>query len=116
MNPKIDALQEELRTASSAQKKPYPDFRPGDLVRIHERVIEAGEESKERIQLFEGIVIQIRGRGTSRMLTVRKESFGVGVEKILPLHSTKVAQIELVEKGRARRARLFYLRRQGQSS
>jgi large subunit ribosomal protein L19 len=115
MSQKIDALAEERRASSSAQKPEYPDFRPGDLVRVHERVSEVGEEDKERIQVFEGVVIQVRGRGTSRMLTVRKESFGVGVEKILPLHSPKVTRIELVEKRRARRARLFYLRSQNQS-
>ncbi|OGF52897.1 MAG: 50S ribosomal protein L19 [Candidatus Fraserbacteria bacterium RBG_16_55_9] len=98
---------------SSTQRDKFPAFRPGDLIRVHERITETtGEESKERIQVFEGIVLQIRGRGASRMLTVRKESFGIGVEKIFPLHSPKVAQIELVEKRRARRARLFYLRRQ----
>ena len=113
MHQKIDALQVELQLANSQQKEKYPAFRPGDLIRVHERIMEtSGEESKERIQVFEGVVIQSRGQGVSRMLTVRKESFGVGVEKIFPLHSPKIAKIELVEKRHARRARLFYLRRQ----
>jgi large subunit ribosomal protein L19 len=112
MHQKIDALTEELRTNASTQPQKHPEFRPGDLVRVHERISETtAEGAKERIQVFEGVVLQIRGRGLSRMLTVRKESFGVGVEKIFPLHSPKIAQIELVERRRARRARLFYLRR-----
>ncbi len=114
MHQKIDALTEELRATVSTEKPQYPALRPGDIVRVHERVMEAaGEEHRERVQVFEGVVLQVRGRGISKMLTVRKESFGIGVEKIFPLHSPKIVQIELVEQHRARRARLFYLRRQG---
>ncbi len=109
MDPKIQALEEEL------VRDERLSFRPGDIIRVHERVSELGEEGKERIQIFEGVVLQIRGRGASQMFTVRKESFGIGVEKIFPLYSPKIAKIEVVERGRARRARLFYLRRRAQS-
>lgn len=107
MDPKIQALEEEL-VNKEFQELP---FRPGDIIRVHERISDVGEGTKERLQVFEGVVLQIRGRGSSRMFTVRKESFGVGVEKVFPLHSPRIAKIEVVERGRARRARLFYLRR-----
>ena len=84
-----------------------PEFDPGDTVNVHVRVIE-GE--KERIQQFQGTVISIRGSGANRSFTVRKISNGVGVERIFPLHSTKIAKIERVREGRVRRAKLFYLR------
>jgi len=119
MDQKIRALEEELKQqadgvgAAIPREGEDPPFRPGDKVRVYERVSEAGEDTKERIQVFEGVVLQIRGRGASRTFTVRKESFGIGVEKIFPLYSPKIAQIEVVERrGRVRRARLFYLRRQ----
>jgi len=110
MDQKIRALEEELKQRADGIGED-PPFRPGDKIRVYERVSEAGEEGKERIQIFEGVVLQIRGRGTSRTFTVRKESFGIGVEKIFPLHSPKITKIEVVERrGRVRRARLFYLR------
>jgi large subunit ribosomal protein L19 len=84
-----------------------PDFKPGDTVNVHVRVIE-GE--KERIQQFQGVVISVRGSGSNRTFTVRKVSNGVGVERIFPLHSTKIAKIEVVRHGRVRRAKLYYLR------
>lgn len=96
-------------------KKDLPDFRPGDTVRVHERVLEGGEggkEGKERIQIFEGVVIKRAGSGTSQMFTVRKVSSGIGVEKVFPVHSPRLAQVELVERARSRRARLTYLRKQ----
>ncbi|MCS6936672.1 MAG: 50S ribosomal protein L19 [Candidatus Bipolaricaulota bacterium] len=92
-------------------KTDLPDFRAGDTIRVHERVLEGGD-GKERIQIFEGIVISRRGSGTSETFTVRKISSGIGVEKIFPVHSPRIAKIELVERGRARRAKLHYLRRQ----
>jgi large subunit ribosomal protein L19 len=95
-------------------KKDLPQFRPGDTVRVHERVLEGGEgnkEGRERTQIFEGIVVKRVGSGASKTFTVRKLSSGIGVEKIFPLHSPRIAQIEVVERGRARRARLTYLRR-----
>ncbi len=95
-------------------RKDLPDFRPGDTIRVHERVLEWGEgakEGKERIQVFEGIVIKCAGSGASKTFTVRKVSSGIGVERIFPLYSPRIAKIEVVERGRARRARLTYLRK-----
>lgn len=93
-------------------EKPYlktdlPDFRPGDTVRVHVRVVEGG---KERIQVFEGVVIARRHRGIADTITVRKVSYGVGVERTFPVHSPMVAKIEVVRRGKARRAKLYYLR------
>ncbi len=84
-----------------------PDFRAGDTVKVHVRVRE-GE--KERIQVFQGVVIARRGGGTRASFTVRKMSGGIGVERIFPLHSPSVAQIEVVRRGKVRRAKLYYLR------
>ncbi len=84
-----------------------PAFAPGDSISVHVRVIE-GE--KERIQKFDGVVISIRGSGSSKTFMVRKVSNGVGVERIFPLHSPRVAKIELIREGRVRRAKLYYLR------
>jgi large subunit ribosomal protein L19 len=84
-----------------------PDFRPGDTVRVHVKVREG---QRERIQVFEGIVIRRRGSGISETYTVRKVSYGVGVERTFPLHSPKVDKIEVVRRGKVRRAKLYYLR------
>lgn len=84
-----------------------PQFRAGDTVRVHVRVREGG---KERIQIFEGVVLARRGGGTRESFTVRKISSGIGVERVFPLHSPSVAQIEVVRQGRVRRAKLYYLR------
>ncbi|MFC6294011.1 50S ribosomal protein L19 [Lactiplantibacillus daoliensis] len=84
-----------------------PDFRPGDTVRIHARVVEG---TRERIQLFEGVVIKRHGSGISETYTVRKISNGVGVERTFPLHTPRVAAIDVVRQGRVRRAKLYYLR------
>ncbi len=84
-----------------------PDFRPGDTVKVHVRVAE-GE--KERIQVFQGVVIARRGGGTRETFTVRKVSGGVGVERIFPLHSPSISRIEVARRGRVRRAKLYYLR------
>ncbi len=84
-----------------------PDFRAGDTVRIHVRVVE-GE--RERVQVFEGVVIRARGSGLSKTFTVRKVSFGVGVERTFPLHSPMIAKIEVASRGDVRRAKLYYLR------
>ena len=97
-----------MRELTSDQlKSEIPDFGPGDTLRIHVRVIE-GE--KERVQVFEGDVIQRRGSGIQETFTVRKITQGVAVERIFPLHSPRVAQIENIRRGKVRRARLFYLR------
>lgn len=84
-----------------------PAFRPGDTVRVNVRVRE-GE--KERLQAFEGVVLRRKGSGANETFTVRKVSNGVGVERIFPLHSPVVADIQLVREGRVRRAKLYYLR------
>jgi large subunit ribosomal protein L19 len=84
-----------------------PDFRPGDTVRVHVRFVE-GE--RERVQVVEGIVIRRRGSRLSETFTVRKISFGVGVERTFPVHSPMLAKIEVVTRGHVRRAKLYYLR------
>ncbi len=99
--------------APQLRAKP-PRFGPGDVVRVTLRVPEGG---KERVQLFEGTVIGRRGGGTREMVTVRRISFGVGVERTFPLHSPFVTKWELVSRGKARRAKLYYLRdRTGRSA
>jgi large subunit ribosomal protein L19 len=106
-------MQQLIRELEQAfLRKDLPDFRPGDTLRVHERIIEGAEEGKERIQVFEGIVIKRDGGGSGETFTVRKLSSGIGVEKVFPTHSPRIAKIELVEKGKARRARLYYLRRE----
>ncbi len=84
-----------------------PDFRAGDTVRVHVRIKEG---DKERIQVFEGVVIVRRRAGSGSTFTVRKISYGVGVERIFPLHSPLIAKIEVKARGKVRRSRLFYLR------
>lgn len=88
-------------------KKDLPRFGPGDTLRVHVKVVEG---TRERIQVYEGTVIKIRGEGLSKTFTVRRNTYGVGVERTFPLHSPKIAKIEVVRKGKVRRARLFYLR------
>jgi large subunit ribosomal protein L19 len=88
-------------------KQNLPEFRAGDTVRVQVRIIEG---NRERVQAFEGIVIAISGSGGRRTFTVRKVSYGVGVERIFPLHSPKLDAIEVVRRGQVRRAKLFYLR------
>jgi large subunit ribosomal protein L19 len=84
-----------------------PDFGPGDTVRVNVRVVEGG---RERIQIFEGVVIARNGGGARASFTVRKLSFGVGVERIFPLHAPIIQSIEVVRRGDVRRAKLYYLR------
>jgi len=88
-------------------KQNLPEFRAGDTVRVHVRLVEG---NRERVQAFEGIVIAISGSGVRRTFIVRKVSYGVGVERIFPLHSPKLDAIEVVRRGQVRRAKLFYLR------
>jgi large subunit ribosomal protein L19 len=95
----------ELEQAQMKQN--LPEFRAGDTVRVQVRLIEG---NRERVQAFEGIVIAISGAGGRRTFTVRKVSYGVGVERIFPLHSPKLDTIEVVRRGQVRRAKLFYLR------
>lgn len=95
-----EITKEQLRTD-------LPAFRPGDTLRVHVKVIEG---NRERIQVFEGVVIKRRGGGISETFTVRKISYGVGVERTFPLHTPKIAKIEVVRHGKVRRAKLYYLR------
>ncbi len=85
-----------------------PEFQPGDTVRVHVRIKES--ETKERLQAFEGVCIARKHGGARETITVRKTSFGVGVERIFPLHATIIDHIDLVKKGHVRRAKLYYLR------
>lgn len=84
-----------------------PTFRPGDTVRVHVKVVEG---TRERIQVYEGVVIKRRGGGISETFTVRKISYGVGVERTFPVHTPKIAQLEVIRRGKVRRAKLYYLR------
>lgn len=104
------------RVQEAQLRKDIPDFRPGDTVRVHVKLKEitetekGGEKEKERIQPFEGVVIRRGGRLASATFTLRRVSFGIGVERIFPVHSPVISQIELVRQGQVRRAKLYYLR------
>jgi large subunit ribosomal protein L19 len=100
MNQLIDIERQYLRQS-------IPEFRPGDTVRIQVRVVEG---DKERLQAFQGVVIARKGSGTREMFTVRKISGGIGVERIFPLHAPVVDRIEVLRRGKVRRAKLYYLR------
>jgi len=100
MNPMEIIEREQLRTD-------LPDFRVGDTVKVHVKIVE-GE--KERIQPFEGVVIRKRGGGIRSTFTVRKISYGIGVERIFPSHSPRLDHIDVISRGKIRRAKLFYLR------
>ena len=105
MNPIIRKLHE------AQLRKDLPEFRPGDSVRVNVRLKEGeGEKEKERLQAFEGVVISKKGRASSATFTVRRVSFGVGIERIFPLHSPRIEKIQVLSRGRVRRARLYYLR------
>jgi large subunit ribosomal protein L19 len=97
----LDALD------AASLRSDIPDFRPGDTLKVHVRVIEG---SRERTQVFQGVVIRRQGGGIRETFTVRKVSFGVGVERTFPVHSPNIAQIERVIRGDVRRAKLYYLR------
>jgi large subunit ribosomal protein L19 len=84
-----------------------PDFRPGDTLKVHVRVVEG---TRERVQIFQGAVIRRQGSGARETFSVRKVSFGVGVERTFPVHSPIISQIEMVTEGDVRRAKLYYLR------
>ncbi|MFZ9043538.1 MAG: 50S ribosomal protein L19 [Candidatus Nanopelagicaceae bacterium] len=97
----LDALD------AASLRKDLPNFRPGDELKVHVRVIEG---NKSRIQIFQGLVIARQGSGVRETFTVRKISYGVGVERIFPVHAPVIEKIEVVRKGEVRRAKLFYLR------
>lgn len=110
----MNRLEQLERSLVSSHAVPF--FEVGDTVRVKQRVVEERfygkktEEAKERIQVFEGVVIARKGKRATERFTVRKISFGVGVERIFPLHSPHIAGIEVVRKGKVRRAKLYYLR------
>jgi large subunit ribosomal protein L19 len=91
----------------SSLRSDVPDFAPGDTLKVHVRVVEG---NRERVQVFQGVVIRRQGSGLRESFTVRKVSFGVGVERTLPVHSPIIAKIEVVTRGDVRRAKLYYLR------
>ncbi|GIP36787.1 50S ribosomal protein L19 [Paenibacillus sp. J31TS4] len=100
MNLVQEITKEQLRSD-------LPNFRPGDTLKVYVKVIEG---TRERIQMFEGVVIKRRGGGISETFTVRKISYGVGVERTFPLHTPKIDRIEVARRGKVRRAKLYYLR------
>ncbi len=104
MDKTIDMLEREQMRID------IPDFKPGDTVRVH---IKIKESDKERIQVFEGVVIRKRKGNLGATFTVRKVSYGIGVERIFPLHSPVIEKIEVIRRGKVRRARLYYLRKLG---
>ena len=113
MNVRMIILQEEaemdiIKAFTEEQlKKEIPEVKVGDTVRVHNRIVEG---SKSRIQIYEGTVIAKRGGGISETFTVRRISYGVGVEKTFPIHSPNVEKVETIRHGKVRRAKLYYLR------
>jgi large subunit ribosomal protein L19 len=105
---------EQQQVAALTQSRQIPDFRPGDTVRVNVRVIEG---NRERVQAFEGVCIARRNRSVNSSFTVRKISYGEGVERVFPLYSPRIDSIEVVRHGKVRRAKLYYLRgRRGKSA
>ncbi len=102
----IQQLEQE-QIAELTADRPIPDFAPGDTVRVNVKVVEG---SRERVQAFEGVCIARKNRGINSAFTVRKISYGEGVERIFPLYSPQIAGIEVLRRGRVRRAKLYYLR------
>src|SRR6476661_150632 len=96
-----------IESLERAQLRRVPDFAPGDRVRVHFQVVEG---SRRRTQVFEGVVLKRQGHGVRETFTVRKQSFGVGVERTFPVHSPKIERIEIAARGDVRRAKLYYLR------
>ncbi len=104
----LNTMQALINEITKEQlRSDLPAFRPGDTVRVHVKVIEG---TRERIQIFEGVVIKRRGGGISETFTVRKISYGVGVERTFPVHTPKIAKLEVLRRGKVRRAKLYYLR------
>jgi large subunit ribosomal protein L19 len=98
----------EIRAIQAAQMKSEPDqVKVGDTVKVHFKIVEG---KTERIQIYEGLIIAIKNSQVGRTFTVRKNSYGVGVERVFPLHSPRIAKVELVRPGRVRRAKLYYIR------
>src|SRR5690625_5233212 len=104
----VSRMQEILESVAQDQlRTDLPEFRAGDTVKVHVKVVEG---TRERIQVFEGLVIRRRGGGISETFTVRKISYGVGVERTFPVHSPRVDKVEVTRHGKVRRAKLYYLR------
>jgi len=102
-------MKEKIKHVESSQiKKGLPEFKPGDTVRVFSKI---KEEGKTRLQAFEGTVIGLKGSGLRRSFTVRRISYGEGVEKTFPLHSPSIDSVQVVKKGKVRRAKLYYLRK-----
>jgi large subunit ribosomal protein L19 len=115
-NEPMNVIQqiEQAEMAAVAQKRAIPEFEPGDTVRVHVRVTEG---SRTRLQAYEGVVIGRKGGGLQESFTVRKISYGEGVERVFPLYSPAVEKVEVVRRGKVRRAKLYYLRgRRGKSA
>ena len=100
-------MNELIQSVERRQLRPVPEFRVGDRVRVHFQVVEG---TRRRTQVFEGVVLKVQGKGARRTFTVRKLSFGVGVERTFPVHSPKIERIEVAARGEVRRAKLYYLR------
>lgn len=104
----VNSMQDLIAEITKDQlRTDLPEFRPGDTVRVHAKVVEG---SRERIQVFEGVVIKRQNGGIHETFTVRKISYGVGVERTFPLHSPRIDKIEVVRRGKVRRAKLYYMR------
>lgn len=104
VHPLVDKIEAaQMRTAETA----LPEFGPGDTVAVHYRIVEG---AKERVQVFEGVVIAVGGARNRRTFTVRKISSNVGVERVFPIHSPRIAKLDVKRRGRVRRAKLYYLR------
>ena len=98
----------DIRAIEASQMKTEPDqFKPGDTVKVHFKIIEG---KTERIQVYEGVVIAMKNSRTGKSFTVRKNSYGVGVERVFPLHSPRIAKVEVTRPGKVRRAKLYYIR------
>lgn len=109
----IEQLEQE-QVAKLADARPIPDFQAGDSLRVHVKVVEG---SRERVQVFEGVCIARKNNGVNSAFTVRKISYGEGVERVFPLYSPRIERIEVVRRGSVRRAKLYYLReRRGKSA
>src|SRR3954464_15493974 len=100
-------MSQIIESLEKAQLRRVPDFQSGDRLRVHFQVVEG---NRRRTQVFEGVVIRRQGQGVRETFTVRKQSFGVGVERTFPVHSPKIERIEIASRGEVRRAKLYYLR------
>ncbi|MCS7286218.1 MAG: 50S ribosomal protein L19 [Anaerolineae bacterium] len=102
-------MQQAIKAVESTSQKPsVPDIRPGDTVRVHYKFV---EDETERVQVFEGVVIRVRGTGTGATFTVRRiGAHNIGIERIFPLHSPRIEKIEIVRRAKVRRSKLYYLR------